>query len=478
MADAYGWVPDQYLSGLYDQSLIPQNILDTFGIPESRLNQGTPPQYILDAIGPSFTWDPNKYTWDGRYISDRTTGGRWDYQDVMDPALGTYVVLPGGTTRTAESGGTEIENTILPGGGPAYYFEPGQGPTFFGNPGGGNQFFFSNDPAAIDEYQHDARTRQLQGAASVAALVGGAAALGGVGGSGATAAGTPTYTGATTAAGLPTGAAAAAGGGAGTLVGAVPAVGATPGLVAGTGAAISTAAGATGGAATAGGVMNNLPNIISGAATLLGGKLASDAAGDAVDAQVAAGDRALDFQRESRDLALDIARPQLQASQVALARMLSMTGQPIPTALQEALTESGVTDIGEFDITNDPSYRFRLNESMKALETGAFARGGGMSGGFEQKALRYAQDYASTEYSNIYGRLATVAGYGPVASNTSSNAALNYGANAATTAMDTGDARASGYVAQSNAWQNALDQIAKLPWDQWFKRQQPAVAGG
>lgn len=259
--------------------------------------------------------------------------------------------------------------------------------------------------------------------------------------------------------------------------------GAIPGAL---GPSIPAVAGATaagpaiaGGAAVAGGTFlsNNLPTILSGAASLLGGTLASNAAEDAVDAQVQAGREALDYQRESRDLALDIARPQLQSGNVALAQMLQMTGQPIPEALRASLTEAGITDIPAFDITKDPGYQFRFNQSMDALETSAFARGGGMSGGFADYALRYAQDYASTEYSNIYGRLATVAGYGPVAANSSSNTALNYGANAGNIATNTGEARASGYVAQSNAWQNALDQVAKLPWDQWFKRQQPAVAG-
>jgi len=116
---------------------------------------------------------------------------------------------------------------------------------FFGF-GGGGSTFVSSDPNEIDRYQHNARTRSLQGAAKVGALVGGAAALGGTqwGGGGAatptsgytgsaTVSGTNAATGAvapTTAAGLPTGPASAAGGGVGTMSGSVPSVGASPGL--------------------------------------------------------------------------------------------------------------------------------------------------------------------------------------------------------------------------------------------------------
>lgn len=294
-----------------------------------------------------------------------------------------------------------------------------------------------------------------------------AAAFGAGGGAGTVA--TTTGTGSATVTGAPivsAGTAAPAAGAAG--VGGMGSIGAN-----GAGVLSPAATGAAAGST----LMTHLPTILSGAASLLGGKMASNAAEDAVDAQVQSGREALDYQRESRDLALGIARPQLQSGNVALARMLQMTGQPIPAALQQALTEAGVTDLGEFDIKDDPSYQFRLDESMRALENSAFARGNGMSGGFARSAIRYAQDYASTEYSNIYARLATVAGYGPVAANSSSNTALNYGANASNIAVGSGDARASGYVAQSNAWQNALDQIAKLPWDQWFKRQQPVAAG-
>lgn len=435
-----GWVPSRALSGI-----------------DSGAATDIPPQYIQDVLSQGGTpWDANKYTWNPYTFDliDRGSGGQYSFRDIPDPAAGSYVALPYGTPR-AGSGGTPVENTFGTGG-EAFYFGPNEAqPYFFGNPGGANELFASGNPAEISEYNHDQRTRAYQGAAQVGALVGGAAALGG-----ATSAGGPvgSYTG---------------GGGAGTYV---SGSGDLASMISG-GMGPQAALAGSGGAAAGGVIANNLPSILSGAASLLGGKLASDAAGDAVDAQVQSGREALDYQRESRDMALDIARPQLQASNVALARMLSMTGQPIPAALQESLTAAGVTDIGEFDVSDDPSYQWRLDQSMKALETGAFARGGGMSGGFAQKALRYAQDYASTEYSNIYGRLATVAGYGPVAMNTSSNSALSYGANASRTALEGGDARASGYVAQSNAWQNALDQVAKLPWDQWFGRQQPATAG-
>ena len=56
------------------------------------------------------------------------------------------------------------------------------------------------------------------------------------------------------------------------------------------------------------------------------------------------------------------------------------------------------------DLERDPSYQFRLQEGQRALERGASARGGLLSGGFARGLERYAQDYASTEYGQVYGR--------------------------------------------------------------------------
>lgn len=192
----------------------------------------------------------------------------------------------------------------------------------------------------------------------------------------------------------------------------------------------------------------NLPSwvtpAIQGALTVFGGRLASDAAGDAVAAQERGTDRAYDFLEESRDMALERSEPFYQ------------------TALS-ALDDLNSLNAGEYDITQDPSYQFRLDEGMRALENSAFARGVGMSGGTVRRALRYAQDYASTEYDKIYRRLAETAGFATV-NPAGSSVINNFGANAADLSLNAGEARGSGYIARGNSWQNALDQLAMIDW--------------
>ena len=125
---------------------------------------------------------------------------------------------------------------------------------------------------------------------------------------------------------------------------------------------------------------------------------------------------------------------------------------------------------GGYNFMTDPGYGFRYDEGMRALETGAAARGGLLSGGFAKKAIRYGQGMASDEYSNVYNRIASIAGIGQTAGTTSGNAALMAGANMGTAAAQGGYARASGYQAAGNAWANAGNQIAQLPWGNVFNQ--------
>lgn len=104
----------------------------------------------------------------------------------------------------------------------------------------------------------------------------------------------------------------------------------------------------------------------------------------------------------------------------------------------------------------DPGYQFRMDEGMRALERGAAARGGLLAGGFARKAIRYGQDYASNEYTNVYNRLANIAGLGQVSAGYSSNAAMQYGQMAGQAAGDAALTRGSAYIAAGNSFNNLL----------------------
>jgi hypothetical protein len=205
---ATGWVPDQLLSGLSGST--------QQATPELLASLGIPTGGNFNAA--DWNWNP-----DTRQLVNKYGQGSYDYSwNALggDPSLGTDVVLPygytGGNQGYGDPSGTNVGNTYA-GFGDTYHFDPGQNPYFgFGD---GRDMFFSADPNAIDQYQHDAQTRVNQGILTTAALVGGGAALSGLGaGAGS---GTATVSASNTAAGV------AAGAGSGSLI---PAAGVAGGM--------------------------------------------------------------------------------------------------------------------------------------------------------------------------------------------------------------------------------------------------------
>ena len=57
---------------------------------------------------------------------------------------------------------------------------------------------------------------------------------------------------------------------------------------------------------------------------------------------------------------------------------------------------------GEFEAS--PGYQFRLGEGQKAIERGAAARGGALSGAAVKAGMRYGQDFATKDYDNFLRR--------------------------------------------------------------------------
>ena len=116
-------------------------------------------------------------------------------------------------------------------------------------------------------------------------------------------------------------------------------------------------------------------------------------------------------------------------------------------------------------MTTDPGYAFRRDEGAKALERSAIAMGRAGSGAYDKALTRYGQNYASNEYMNAFNRLGTISGQGQTATGALSTAATNYGQNAggymqaagnaqAQGVTNAGNARASGYQANGQAWGN------------------------
>lgn len=125
-------------------------------------------------------------------------------------------------------------------------------------------------------------------------------------------------------------------------------------------------------------------------------------------------------------------------------------------------TPGDLSSYDKYDWKTDPGYQFRLDEGMKALERSAAARGVLGSGGTLRGATRYAQEYASNEYQRVFDRISTIAGRGQSSASQGAQTVVNTGANVGNALINAGEARASGYVAQGNAWSNAVNQGTQL----------------
>lgn len=184
------------------------------------------------------------------------------------------------------------------------------------------------------------------------------------------------------------------------------------------------------------------------------GKAQEKAANQSTQAQKEISDQSLALQKELADQQRSDLAPWRDVGETALQQV------------QQGIND-GSFDVGNIDVTADPSYQFRLSEGLKALDNASSASGTARSGAQDKAIQRYAQNYASTEYANAYAReleaknrkynmlsgLSTLgqnaaagqAGATGQLASTSANILSNQAATASNNALNAGNAVASGY---------------------------------
>jgi hypothetical protein len=190
-----------------------------------------------------------------------------------------------------------------------------------------------------------------------------------------------------------------------------------------------------------------IPAAIVGS-SLLGGSAAQSAA----NTQAAAADRAAAAQERMFERQVELSEPWRKAGEQALNKLIP-------------LTDYQTFGMNQFQA--DPGYAFRMSEGMKALERGAAARGGLLSGGTLKATQRFGQDLASQEYTNAFNRyqaerqarlapLQSLAGVGQTTAQQIGQAGMQTAQNIGETQMSGAAARASGYVGGANALTGGL----------------------
>ncbi len=194
--------------------------------------------------------------------------------------------------------------------------------------------------------------------------------------------------------------------------------------------------------------------IASVAGPVIGGLIGSNASENAADAQVQAGEASNATQLAMFNQNREDFAPWREAGVNALNKV---TGQL--DYLNKPFTNA--------DFVKDPGYQFRLGEGERSINRAAAARGTFGSGGTMKALTRYGQDYASGEFanaynrynadrSNIFNRLSAIAGTGQTATNQVGQMGAQTARDIGQTQQGMGNARASGYVGQANAFTNAI----------------------
>lgn len=195
------------------------------------------------------------------------------------------------------------------------------------------------------------------------------------------------------------------------------------------------------------------------AATVASAAIGSNAARKAAKTTAAAADRASDVQREMFERQVELQEPWRQAGMNALAKL-----EPLATEY---------TPFGMSQFQADPGYGFRMSEGMKALERGAAARGGLLSGAAMKGIQRFGQDLASQEYQNAFNRyqaerqarlgpLQSLAGVGQTTATRLGEAGRSYGTNIGNIAMNQADIAANAGLSRASTYGNAINQLAYL----------------
>lgn len=211
------------------------------------------------------------------------------------------------------------------------------------------------------------------------------------------------------------------------------------------------------------------------AGSVVGGLLASKGAKDAAKMQSDSAEASMALQKEMFDKQVELQEPFRQAGLTAQDRLMLMLGLKGDAA--DPNYGKYARDFSMEDFEADPGYSFRLSEGLKTLDRQAAARGGLISGGALKASQRYGQAMASDEYMNAFNRyqtnranqlspLQSLTGVSQTATNTLTNAAGDYGRSAGDAMLQRGNARASGYVGQANAWNQAIGNATNA-WLDW-----------
>lgn len=232
--------------------------------------------------------------------------------------------------------------------------------------------------------------------------------------------------------------------------------------------------------------------LIGGGASIIGGLLGSDSASTAAQQQAAGQANSAAIQQAMFNTVNEQQKPWRDAGYNALSALYP-GGNATDKTLGGALDTYYTHQFGPEDLKTNlaPNYQFMLDQGLGALRNQMNTTGGQVSGNLLKGINDYAQNYASNAYqqafqnytanqSNIFNRLASIAGLGQTANQATGQAATAAGQGIGSAYGNAGSALAGGTVGSTNALTGGLGNAASwyglsnflkqpnngsLPWD-------------
>ena len=197
--------------------------------------------------------------------------------------------------------------------------------------------------------------------------------------------------------------------------------------------------------------------------SVTGANKQAKAAQNAANIQAEAAEKASQIQKDMFEQVRSDLNPYRTAGNDALAQLM---GKMQPNGFFNQ-TYSGQ------DIYDDPSYQFRVNQGTNAIQGGAAAQGGLLSGATLKALQNYGQESASQEYQNAYNRFNAdqtnqynrfynLVGMGQNAAAQTGNAGTQTAQAIANNTMQGANSQAAGTIAAGNRTANTFNAVLNV----------------
>lgn len=190
---------------------------------------------------------------------------------------------------------------------------------------------------------------------------------------------------------------------------------------------------------------------VSAGAGMISANQQRQSAKGAANAQIAAGDRAVEEQKRQFDKLQELLAPYVGAGDKALGGLMDVIGLNGPEKASQAI----------IDIEGSPEFQALTRTGEEAILQNASATGGLRGGNVQEALAKFRPETLSSLINQRIGRLGAVANMGQNSAAFTGNAGMQTAANVGNIYQNQGEAIAQGALARGNANAQTIGSIGK-----------------